>query len=461
MPWQEILSLNRPIILFVYGQVFFVLGLAIFLQSRRHSRLKLARDLRWLALFGILHGLHEWGLVFIPIQAEYLGSKAIELLLVFQVLLLAASFLCLLIFGYVLLEMHRPALRWLVIGLIAAWILAVILTRSAAPTMAGRLWLANIWARYLLGLPGSLLAAWGLRVVAREVATIGEPRFARMLNWAAAFLAAYGLFAGLIVSQAPFFPASVLNREAVEAFFGIPVEAFRSLAGLGLTISVIRALEVFRVEVDRLIETMETEAIRAAERDQIGREIHDGAMQGVYAARLILDSLAKFLTDNPPAYQRLEQAREVIDQAIQDLRHYMTSLRVPPPQISLGDGLVALAAEPRFNSLIDVRLEVNDGAPLDAESIGHLLGIAREALSNAVRHAAATSVIIRTGSADGSSVLEIIDNGHGFNPETEPGFGLRAIREHARLANAHVTVRSDIGIGTAVQVIYPGQESGL
>ncbi|MBI5957226.1 MAG: hypothetical protein HY866_00730, partial [Chloroflexi bacterium] len=44
---ENFFTLNRSTVLFVYGQVFFVLGLAIFLQSRRHSRLQLARDLRW------------------------------------------------------------------------------------------------------------------------------------------------------------------------------------------------------------------------------------------------------------------------------------------------------------------------------------------------------------------------------------------------------------------------------
>jgi len=49
---QDFFALNRSIILFIYGQVFFVLGLSIYLQSLRYSRLKLARHLRWMAAFG-------------------------------------------------------------------------------------------------------------------------------------------------------------------------------------------------------------------------------------------------------------------------------------------------------------------------------------------------------------------------------------------------------------------------
>lgn len=53
-------ALNHSIIIFAYGLAFFVLGLAIALQSRRHSRLHLARSLPWLAAFGLAHGFFEW-----------------------------------------------------------------------------------------------------------------------------------------------------------------------------------------------------------------------------------------------------------------------------------------------------------------------------------------------------------------------------------------------------------------
>ena len=62
---REWFSVNRPLVFFVYGQVFFVLGLAIALQSRRYSRLNLARSLPWLAGFGFF--ILEYGDVLLPI----------------------------------------------------------------------------------------------------------------------------------------------------------------------------------------------------------------------------------------------------------------------------------------------------------------------------------------------------------------------------------------------------------
>ena len=263
MVWQEYFTLNRIIILSIYGQVFFVLGLAIFLQSRRHSRLQLARDLRWLALFGVLHGLHEWGLVFIPIQAEYLPASLITVLLMAQMALLVVSFVCLLIFGVVLLADEHPGYRWLAVALVGARSVAAVIAYLTGAGFEDWIRFATIWARYLLAFPGAWLAAAGLyREAKTDVVAESGPQFNRMLRWASYSLLAYGFFAGLVVPASPFFPANVLNQGAMENWFGVPIELFRSLTGLFLTISVIRALEIFVVELDRLIENMEVEAIQ-------------------------------------------------------------------------------------------------------------------------------------------------------------------------------------------------------
>ncbi len=110
---RNLFDINYELIVFGYGLVFFVLGLAITLQSRRRSRLHLARSLGWLAIFGILHGLHEWGLVFIPIQATYMNHAGVTMLQVFQVILLGLSFGTLFQFGADLVRDKWPQLRWL------------------------------------------------------------------------------------------------------------------------------------------------------------------------------------------------------------------------------------------------------------------------------------------------------------------------------------------------------------
>ena len=100
MTWlADLFETNRIIVLSVYGQVFFVMGLAIALQSRRRSQLPLARPLGWLAAVGLLHGLMIWGYLFVPIQAGWLPARAVEALLVLQLLMKPLSFALLFQFG--------------------------------------------------------------------------------------------------------------------------------------------------------------------------------------------------------------------------------------------------------------------------------------------------------------------------------------------------------------------------
>src|SRR5512134_2788322 len=107
----ELFEINRSIIYFVYGLVFFILGFAIILQTRQSSRLDLARSLRWLAAFGIAHGFHEWGDLFIPIQAAYLRPVITRFLYILHLILLAVSFVFLFEFGLALLYTGKRG-RW-------------------------------------------------------------------------------------------------------------------------------------------------------------------------------------------------------------------------------------------------------------------------------------------------------------------------------------------------------------
>jgi len=109
MDWlAELFETNRIIVLSIYGQVFFVLGLAVALQSRQRSELPLARALVWLAAFGLVHGFMEWGYLFVPIQAGFLPQPVIELLLVLQLVMKPLSFALLFQFGVELLISTRP-----------------------------------------------------------------------------------------------------------------------------------------------------------------------------------------------------------------------------------------------------------------------------------------------------------------------------------------------------------------
>lgn len=451
---REFFFVNRPIVLFVYGLTFFVMGFAVFLQSRRHSRLRLARDLYWLAAFGTLHGVHEWGAMFIPIQASYTPRVFIDLLQTIQVILLALSFVCLLMFGAVTLERRYPRLKKFVVIVAVIWGAGFWLAFYFQPTIESWHLLSNVWARYLLGLPGSLLAAYGLHYQAQtDIAPLNVRHIYQTLRFAGGALLAYGFFGGLIVPPVDFFPASLLNYRLFEEGIGIPVQVLRSCTGLILAVTIIRALEIFEIELDHLIEHMEIERIQVAERERIGQEIHDGAIQGVYSASLILESMEAHVTPDSEAARRLHQAKSVLNAVNTDLRSYMVSLRAESFPDPLIVGLQKLLANPRFQGLLDIDFEYDGEPNLKPMQVHHLLAIVQESLSNTLRHARARHVKLTIRRENSIVAMVIEDNGRGFAiSEVPAGYGLRSIRDRARLLGGQLDITSSPGKGTRLML---------
>ena len=129
-------------------------------------------------------------------------------------------------------------------------------------------------------------------------------------------------------------------------------------------------------------------------------------------------------------------------------------------------GLAALVSEFRRNSLIDIEL-LGDGPGWEppAQVTAHLLGIVNEALSNVARHAVATKAWVGASRGpDGSLVLTVRDNGHGFDVSADPSLGhqgLPNMRSRASRVGATLEIASDPGSGTLVTITLPTAGKGL
>jgi signal transduction histidine kinase len=458
---RDFFDINFELVLFASGLVFFIVGLAVSLQSRRYSRLQLARSLGWLSVFGFAHGLHEWGLLFIPIQALYMNYPGISLLLLFQMLLMGTAFFALFAFGADLVRDKWPNLRLSPYLMALIWMLTLLILDMGSDWGMG--WLqqqATIWAKYLLAFPGALLAAYGLRYQAeRQIKALNLRRIYNTTLVASITLVLYALFAGLFVPYGDFFPANRFNQYLLVRYTGIPQPVFLSLIGLVLAVTVTRVLEVFDLETGRLIEQMRFEQSLSAERDRIGRELHDGAIQMVYTAGLIIESARRRVEDDVVLSQRLDRAMTALNETVASLRANMNDLRAESLASSLADGLRERTQDPRLTSLmtVELSLELPDTTIFNPVQTTHILAIVGEALTNAARHARPSFALVRAASENGHFVLTIRDDGSGFapHPSDESGYGLRNMRDRARLLGGELSIESEKGKGSCVELTVP------
>jgi two-component system, NarL family, sensor histidine kinase DegS len=262
---RNVLATNQVVVYALYGQVFFTLGVSHAVQSMKHTRLQFGKHLRWMATFGLSHGLVEWGYVFIPIQSAYMPPSGIEALRWLQLGLMIFSFVALFQFG--LRSAVRQGPLRTDVGAWSATLMAV--TASLAFGLAGegttelsRIGV-EIWTRYLLAVPGAVLGAVGIYRAAQEVRGMQLPHIARWLQISAYSLVGYGLLS-LITPEHHRLLATWINYDATVKWVGVSAQVWRTLVGIGILYGMVRSLSLFNIETDRrLMEAEQTKLLEA------------------------------------------------------------------------------------------------------------------------------------------------------------------------------------------------------
>lgn len=198
------------------------------------------------------------------------------------------------------------------------------------------------------------------------------------------------------------------------------------------------------------------------ERERIGMDLHDGIIQDIYAVGLTLEHARLLLSENPQASrQRIEQAINDLNSTIRDIRAYILDLR--PRKLheeNLVDGMRRLIAEFRANTLVETTLQ---GPPqntinMDRPQAVALFHICQEALANIGKHAYAHHVNVTLWSTNDRILLEISDDGHGFDLEKTRltlGHGLSNMQTRARNAGGDLEITSEPGAGTTILAWVP------
>jgi signal transduction histidine kinase len=221
----------------------------------------------------------------------------------------------------------------------------------------------------------------------------------------------------------------------------------------------------------RLVETSfaQSEALKKSEdtlrrtleeRTRLGRDLHDGIIQSLYAAGMGLASIRLTLpADQTEVSTRLEQTRAILNEAIQDLRNFITGLEPEAlKQKTFGQAVTSLLGTMQSARPLATTVEIDDrlASRLSLVQRVHALQVIREAVSNAVRHGQAESVSVILHEHEGAAEFEITDDGRGFDPNaaTSVGFGMNNLFERARDLDGELILDSALGKGTRIKLIF-------
>jgi len=197
-------------------------------------------------------------------------------------------------------------------------------------------------------------------------------------------------------------------------------------------------------------------AVRDAERRRLGRELHDGALQNLTAVKYGLEGELKSRGSS--------DIRHLLDGAtkcITELRSIVDDLRAP----DLSDLSLVQAIEDHAHALahgraITLDLDLPSTSDVADWARQDVFRVAQEAISNALRHASPSRLTVRLFPRNGSMVLEVEDDGCGFDVQSVPrGNGLVGMRERAAVLAADLLIESVPGRGTRICLDVPLSEA--
>lgn len=440
----------------VFGLLYYTIGLSVLLHSRHYSRLTLAKSLPWFGAFGISIAIFNWGYIYIPQLIQIFGESTVRVLLLFHQIIQAVSFVLLFQFGIEMLGPFSGRRRWIRLVptfVFALWLIGpFIVGFSLIPDIYDWGWFVNACSRYLICAPASAVSVAGLiKQQRKQIKPLKLPRIDGVVRLAAAALSAYGVFAGLIVPKTFFFPASVINTVSFEKVMILPSYVYLSIIGIILFITMIRILEIYNVETDTMIKNMEEDQVIANEMESVARDLHDGALQQVYASGLLAQSLQKHVPVNNK--KEVDQLIATINQAIDQLRGFLPHPKKEIKSVDLVSALLPKIEEARRYVSVETNWDTESPISLSVEQTRHISALLGEALSNAIRHSKTEQIIVSISCHNNKLVLEVQDFGSGISVSAEQGHGLKNIRDRARLLGANIQVESEENYGTNVRMV--------
>ncbi len=198
------------------------------------------------------------------------------------------------------------------------------------------------------------------------------------------------------------------------------------------------------------------------ERTRLARDLHDAVSQTLFSTSLIAEVLPKVWERNKEdGVKKLEEVRQLTRGALAEMRTLLFELRPAAlADAEMNELLRQLAESVTGRARVPVTLEVNGTCDVSPDVKIALYRIAQEALNNIAKHSGATKARVSLRCEPHRVVLQIADNGHGFDVSQAPqgSFGLSNIKERAEQIGASLKIDSNINEGTEITVDWHDAE---
>jgi len=220
-------------------------------------------------------------------------------------------------------------------------------------------------------------------------------------------------------------------------------------------------LAIFGYDVTERKQVEEQRARLAAleERQHLARELHDTLSQNLYGIALGAHTALTLLdNDRSKVVEALDYILSLADSGLTEMRALIFDLRPESLQVEgLVTALAKQSAAVHVRDVIEIRTDLCDEPDVPLETKEAIYRIAQEALHNAVKHAQAGWLDLRLYRSGESIVLEISDNGVGFDPTMVfPGhLGLHSMYERATRLGGTLEIHSSPGGGTCIRAQFP------
>ncbi len=472
----DVLQLNILALYFLYGLSFYTMGVAIAFQYRNYSSFRMAYSLSMLAAFALLHGISEWGMVFIPVGVPNFGDFPLWKLIAVQRLLQSVSYFFLFCFGVKLVcDSHNKNFLWgaiLPTVLFLGWFaeFARFITMVGKSGLLECLLQSESWSRYLLALPAGMFTAYGLALQVPEFKDFNNRTVTRDLWIASIAFGLYGLFSGLIVPQNIGGLSRYINIENFRALIGLPIEVFRTATALVATWSITSLLAIFDLEKQKqVMESRRSEAVYR-ERERIARDLHDDVTQSIFAVGLDLQTTVNIIgQDGKTASDRISSSIKQLNNVIHALRSYIKGLEANGNDQDLKTVLTTTVKELQQKSYPVIGLNIALGQSTEIEPrsdaedwLQQLRQMVREALNNAKKHSRADYICVDVWIEGKKLMVSIKDNGLGMpsadlftEDKRRQHLGIKNMKRRAQLIGGDMQISSKMGEGTNIIFSIP------